>query len=312
MIPSCVGLTTLTGEIQPNELSAVATALQIQVTRDFLPEWGVPAVVSAVAFDAMPAGTIPLIVHGTLGPNANGFHRTRRDDTPYIVVPHGPTWSLAASHELLRMLANPCGSARAPGPSRISGQGTVDYLLDVCAPCQDVTAAYAIDGIPVSDFCSRAFFAGSRPSRSFTGLPMKAYEPIVNGVVTWLADDRLWYQARADHHGHIRVHGGFSSANRGDMSMRELVDVLTPDRLARMANAPRTASLQDAALNASRARMANTTRFGEDITWRFGHAPLAGPRVKPIHQATVVKPFACAAAHARESEPLVLTMRDAS
>src|ERR1700712_1344786 len=137
MVPSYVGLTTLTGDIRPDQLAAVAAALQTQVLRDFAPEWGATAVISAVGFDDIPAGYIPLIVQDTLeGPLVNGFHRTRRDETPYIVVPYGPNWSLAASHELWRMLANPTGSGRVPGQSCMYGQRSVDYLLDVCAPCQ--------------------------------------------------------------------------------------------------------------------------------------------------------------------------------
>ena len=130
---------------------------------------------------------------------ANGFHRTRADDTPFILVPYGPTWPLAASHELLRMLANPTGSARRPGLSCMPGQGTVEYLIDVCAPCQDVSGAYAIDGVTVSDFCTPAFFGASGPACSFTGASAMRRSSRARGVVTWLADDGLLYQARADH-----------------------------------------------------------------------------------------------------------------
>jgi hypothetical protein len=276
MIPSYIGLASLTDQIRPDELAAVAAALQTQITRDFLPEWGAGAVVAAVSFDAIPAGYIPVIVQDTLGAEGtNGFHRTRGDDTPYILVPNGPSWSLAVSHEVLSMLANPSGSARRSGLSCMPGQGTVEYLIDVCAPCQDISAAYAIDGVVVSDFCTRAFFELSSSACSFTGAVRKAFEPSVNGVVTWLADDMRLYQARADYRGKVRVHGGFSPANRGRMLLRELVDMLTPDRLSRLSNAPRTSRLVEAEQNARRVRLANLTRFREDIAWRFGHAPVA-------------------------------------
>src|ERR1700733_14295340 len=257
MLPSYVALTTLTDRIRLDELAMVAAAFQTQVRRDFAPEWGADAVVAAFSFDAIPAGYTPLIVQDTLeAEGVNGFHRTRGDDTPYIVVPYGPNWSLAASHELLRLLANSTGSARRPGPSRMPGQGTVEYLIDVCAPCQDVSAAYAIDGIPVADFCTRAFFGAHEHAYSFTGTVKAPFQPAAKGIVTWLADDALLYQARADYHGRIRVHGGFSPANRARMLMRELVDMLTPGRLARLSNAPQTKPLLDAEQNARRARLA--------------------------------------------------------
>jgi hypothetical protein len=73
------------------------------------------------------------------------------------------------------------------------GQGTVEYLIDVCAPCQDISAAYAIDGVAVSDFCTKAFFGSAGQVFSFTGAVCEAFEPAANGVVTWLADDALLY-----------------------------------------------------------------------------------------------------------------------
>jgi hypothetical protein len=282
MLPSYIALTALTDRVRTDELAAVAAALQTQVMRDFAPEWGTSAVVAAVSFEAIPAGYTPLIVQDTLeAEGVNGFHRTRGDDTPYIVVPYGPNWSLAASHELLRMLANPTGSTRYPGPSCMPGQSIVEYLVDVCAPCQDVSAAYAIDGVPVSDFCTRAFFGGMRQIRSFTGAVREPFEPAAKGVVTWLADDALLYQARADYHGRVQLHGGFSFANRARMLLRELVDKLTPDRLSRLSNSLRTNLLVEAEQNARRMRFTNMTRFREDIAWRFGHAsatPVDAPR----------------------------------
>jgi hypothetical protein len=154
----------------------------------------------------------------------------------------------------------------------MSGQGTVEYLLDACAPCQDVSAAYTIDGVAVSDFCMPAFFSNATAACSFTGSLRGAFEPAVNGVVTWLADDGLLYQARADNQGWVRVLGGFSLLNAKHMLLRELVDMLTPDRLPMLANAPRIGGLLEAEQNARRARLANLTRFGDEIAWRFGHA----------------------------------------
>jgi hypothetical protein len=283
MLPSYVALTTLTDRIRADDLAVVAAALQTQVARDFAPEWGVSAVVGAFSFEAIPAGYTPLIVQDTLETEgANGFHRTRGDDTPYIMVPYGPSWSLAASHELLRMLANPTGSARRPGSSSMSGQGTVEFLVDVCSPCQDVSAAYAIDGVPVSDFCTPAFFGTTVRMCSFTGALRQPLEPASNGVVTWLADDALLYQARANQQGRIRLHGGFSPANRARMLLRELVDMLTPDRLSLLSNAARTTRLLEAEENARRVRFANVTRFREDIGWRFGHASAAETPATPM------------------------------
>lgn len=316
MTPSYVALATLSDRIQMEELAAVAAALQTQVVRDFAPEWNVSAVIAAVRFESIPAGYTPLIIQDTLeAEGANGFHRTRGDDTPYILVPYGPNWSLAASHEVLRMLANPTGSARRPGPSRMPGQGVVEYLVDVSAPCQDVSAAYAINGVAVSDFCTPAFFGAAGQMSSFTGAVARAFEPAANGVVTWLADDALLYQARADQQGRVRVHGGFSPANRGRMLLRELVDAMTPDRLSLLSNAARTDLLLEAEQNVRRVRLANMTRFAEDIAWRFGHASVEPATVEPRREARRTKAYASTSTRSgqhRASEDVERTVRTAS
>jgi hypothetical protein len=313
MLPSYVALTTLTDRVRADELAAVAAALQTQVARDFAPEWGAGAVVAAVSFEAIPAGYIPLIVQDTLeAEGVNGFHRTRGDDTPYIVVPYGPNWSLAASHELIRMLANPTGSVRRPGPSCMPGQGTVEYLIDVCAPCQDVSAAYAIDGVPVADFCTRAFFGAPEHAYSFTGTVRAPFQPAAKGIVTWLADDALLYQARADYHGRIRVHGGFSPANRGRMLLRELVDMLTPDRLTRLSNSLKTNRMMEAEQNARRMRFVNMTRFREDIAWRFGHASTDVEAPPDVQRARPAAPGGAKSGQQRVSEEAERTVRTSS
>ena len=167
------------------------------------------------------------------------------------------------------------------------GQGTVKYLVDFCAPCQDIASAYAIDGIVLSDFCTPGFFGGPAAwgaGRSFTGAVRDVLTPAANGLLIWLADDGLLYQAHADESGRVKLRGGFSLANRGRMTMRELVQMLTPDRLERLSNASPTAALIAAQENASRVRLANMIRYREDIAWRFGHAtrplPEPMPRVK--------------------------------
>jgi hypothetical protein len=302
MMPAYIALTALTDRLRMDELACVVAALQTQVTRDFAPEWSTDAIIAAVPFEAIPAGYCPVIVQDTLdSEGASGLHRAHSDEAPYILLPYGPSWSLTASHLVLQMLANPTGAARRPGPSITSGQGTVEYFIDVCAPCQDIAAAYAIDGIVVSDFCTRRFFGGpSAPAlgvatlgaaASFTGAVREPFRPVARGLLTWLADDGLLYQARADETGQSRVYGGFSAANRGSLSMRELIDLLTPHRLDDLSNAVRTAVLVDAQQDTRRVRMANLARYREDIAWRFGHAtrPVPLPRPEPMPRVKVAR-----------------------
>lgn len=275
MMPCSVVITTLTDRLRMDDLARVAAALQVQVNRDFAPLWRTSAMITAAAWEAMPAGHCPIIVQDTLdAPGVHGPHRTRADDSPYVLIPYGPSWSLTASHALLCLLANPTGSARKPGLSCMRGQGIVEHMLDICAPCQDIACAYAIHGVVVSDFCTPAFFGEGLPYQpySVTGALRKPLHPAPGGQTTWLADDGLLYQARASATGHIRVHGGFASDNRGKQTMRERVDILTPDRLRHLSASARTAELKEAEKDAMRVRFTNLERFRNDIAWRFGHA----------------------------------------
>jgi hypothetical protein len=277
-------LTTLTDRLRIDDLARVAAALQVQVLRDFAPIWRTTAMITAAPFEALPAGYCPIIVQDTLdAPGVHGFHRTRADDTPYVLIPYGPTWSLSASHALLCMLANPTGSERRPGLSSMRGQGIVEHMLDICAPCQDIACAYAIDGVVVSDFCTPAFFGDGLPCPpySVTGALQQPLRPAPGGQTTWLADDGLLYQARAGSSGKIQVHGGFASDNRGKQTMRERVDILTPDRLRQLSASARTAELREAEQDAMRVRFTNLERFRNDIAWRFGHADTMEEPVPP-------------------------------
>jgi hypothetical protein len=270
-MPEFIALTALTDRIRMETLSRVAAALQAQIVRDLAPVWGCSAVIGAFPFESIPIGYCPLIVQDTLETaGTSGFHRTCYDDTPYMIVPFGPTWSLAASHVLLRTLVDPTGSARRLGSSPMPGQGTVEYLLDVCGPCQDIGSAYAIDGVVVSDFCTRSFFTGQAGPYSLSGAVTRPLEPAANGIVTWMADDALLYQARANARGRMQIHGGFSPGNRGRLLFGELVDGLTPGRLQALAESQMPPRLEEATRAARRGRITSFNRFRDDLSWRFG------------------------------------------
>lgn len=278
MLTVRMALTSLTEKVGLSDLASAAAALQTQVTRDFAPLWGIHAVVSAAEFGAIPYGVVPVIVQDRPEwDGQDGMHRTRDHDSPYIVVPYGPVWSLAASHMILRMLADPSACGRAPGPSPLPGQGTVEYLTDICGPCQDVDAAYQIDGIVVSDFCLPGFYGSDRARAgipfSFTGALTGAFRPAPGGAVTWLADDGLLYQLRVGHGGAPSVQGGFCLMHRGRMLLREAADLLTPARFARLANAPLTQQMANAEDDARRARMGHMLRLRDELARRCAPPP---------------------------------------
>ena len=100
------------------------------------------------------------------------------------------------------------------------------------------------------------------------------------------------------------------------MLLRELVDMLIPDRLPRLANATRTTRLLDAEQNARRARLANLGRFHEDIAWRFGHASVEpSSHAAPPRETRRQKPYVTAGAKSGQQRPrgdVDTTLRTAS
>ncbi len=318
MLPIHVALTTLTPQVSQQALARVAAALQIQVTRDFAPLWHVDATVSAFAFDDVPVGYWPIIVQDVIEEcGSAGVHRTEDDEAPYILVRHGPSWSLTASHELLELLADPTGARRVRGeaPGRPQGvsqamsqgmhqgmhqggmnRGPVQYLLEVCAPCEDIATAYAIDGIVVSDFCTPAYFASCEQSAarySFSGSIRKPLQVLPNGYLTWFGADGLIYQARGDADGEVSIDGGYSMAARDGMMLREFVNNLAPDQQERLSNAVRPVGLVESKADSRAALVGQSKRLRDDLAWRFGYARHSEPALPrlPMMSPPVASPL---------------------
>jgi len=274
MQPFHIALTSLTSQVSPDELAQVAAALQKQITRDFAPFWNVVATVDAFTFDEVPAGYWPIIVQDTIDqPGALGYHQTHDDGTPYSLVLYGPSWSLTASHECLEMLADPFGSLKRAGQSLRPEQGRVDFLVEVCDPCEDVQFAYPVNGVMVSDFYTPAFFdpvAAPQGRYSYSGAITRPFQVLPGGYLSWFAGDGMIYQARADASGTLRIDGPTSPEARDGRPLREFIDSLTPEHAYRLSNAAQPVGLRHASEHAAAARRVHSNRFREDIERRFG------------------------------------------
>jgi hypothetical protein len=141
--------------IGPNELAAVAAALQLQVNRDFAPHWHVKVGSVAAFHDStvIPAGYWPIVIKPSLDePGALGFH-TDSHHQPRSFVEFTESWPTTCSHELLEMLADPWGS-RLVAADLPEGRGRA--LVEVCDPCEAYT--YEVDGFAMSDFVLPAYY----------------------------------------------------------------------------------------------------------------------------------------------------------
>jgi hypothetical protein len=171
------------------ELARCSAAIQKQVSGDYAPIWAVDATVDAFArLEDVPLGYWPVIVMPDIQePGALGYH-TDRNGQPYALVQYQPGWELTASHETLEMLADPQGSRLSEGPSLKEGQGRVQYLVEVCDPCEAADFGYDVDGLLLSDFVTPSFFgaeAAAGTGFSFTDAVSKPREVLRGGYLTW-------------------------------------------------------------------------------------------------------------------------------
>jgi hypothetical protein len=86
------------------------------------------------------------------------------------------------------MLADPWGSRLVPGPApAAAGVRRVEYLLEVCDPCEDERFAYTVNDILVSDFYTPHFFdpVSGAGRYDFTGAIHEPRQVLENGYISW-------------------------------------------------------------------------------------------------------------------------------
>jgi hypothetical protein len=199
-LPLELALVSETKQVDPRDLTKISAALQKQVSRDFGPIWDVSATIDAfVALEDVPIGYWPIIVEVDIKtPGAAGIHLDR-DGQPFALVEYSNTWSLTASHECLEMLGDPWGNRIVAGPSVKAGQGRVEYLVEVCDPCEAAELGYQVNGIIVSDFYTPSYFdpvAASGTRYSFTGAIKAPRKVLKGGYLSWheLTKDHWWQE----------------------------------------------------------------------------------------------------------------------
>ena len=200
MLNSNVALVGSSDVVSLSDLTTVAAALQVQVSRDCAPLWNIAATVTAFTSLAdVPVGHWPIIVQGTIDEGVDGYH-TDKNNQPLALVLCANNWSLVASHELIEMLVDPFGNRLVPGPSLDPAhpQNRVQYLLEACDPVEDAKYSYTINGVVVSDFVTPSYHdpADTTGARyDFTGAVTRPRQVLENGYINWL-DGALggWYQ----------------------------------------------------------------------------------------------------------------------
>jgi hypothetical protein len=143
---------------------AATKALQIQVSKDFGPHWGIHAHLTFYPKGhKVPAKTSQLIILDTSDDaSALGYHDLTADGYPLgksfakSDLDGGYSWTVTLSHELLEMLADPSINmvVEADDPRG----NTIFYAYEVCDAVEADDDGYEIQGIKVSNFVLPAYF----------------------------------------------------------------------------------------------------------------------------------------------------------
>jgi len=154
-----IALVSLTKEVTLANLAPVSAAIQKQISRDFGPMWNVEATVDAFdKLEDVPIGYWHVLLQDELPNGAAGLHKRDDNKQPFALVALTTNWPVFMSHEVLEMLVDPQGNLTRAGNSLKSGQGRVEYLIEVCDPCQDSKFAYSVNSGMVSDFYTPQYF----------------------------------------------------------------------------------------------------------------------------------------------------------
>jgi hypothetical protein len=228
MLTAHVALVSEDSKITPSELSKVAGALSKQVSRDFGPIWEVNADVAAYEkLEDVPLDYWPIIIKDDIGdPSAAGYHEDKHGQ-PFALVQYDASWSLTASHECLEMLADPFGRRVVASDSPVAGQGRVNFLVEVCDPCEGSDFAYTINGIQVSDFFTPNYFdpvANSGVRYSYTGALKEPRQVLKDGYLSWLVPStHKWWQ-RTWFSGGNPSDGAIKNFNASGTNIRASID----------------------------------------------------------------------------------------
>jgi hypothetical protein len=150
------------------EVGRAVAALQKQVSGDFAAAWGIDAKLTVAKKGETPkTGAWWLVIlDNSDQAGALGYHDLTSEGLPLGKVfagtdkQYSEQWTVTASHELLEMLGDPDINLTVfVQPDARSGRL---YAYEVCDACEADEFAYAIDGVPVSDFVFPSWFEAFR------------------------------------------------------------------------------------------------------------------------------------------------------
>jgi hypothetical protein len=184
------------------ELTAAVAALQVQVSRDFGPIYGINANLTVVTDpNVIPSAWLIVVGDDSDQIGALGYHELTAAGQPLGKVfaktdqGYQLSWTVTASHELLEMLADPWCCLCAYGTD-----GKV-RAYEVCDPVEADELGYQVDGgfgpQQLSDFVLPAWFNGSPGPYDRQGRCPQPLTLLPGGYISLLGPDG-WGQVQAE------------------------------------------------------------------------------------------------------------------
>jgi len=210
------------GKLGFPQLRKAVVAFQKQISRDFKPVWRLDAEIIACKSAAdVPKGAWPIAVRKESGvPGAAAYHDVKKG-VPFSVVEFREGWTLSASHQIMEMVACPDGNRTLSAPSIRPGETKkrVNYLVQVCDPCQGSQWAYSIDGVLVSDFYTPHFFDETwRKDVRYdhAGHMRQPREVLRDGYISWFdpSNGHWWQRVRFGKQDSFRDLGVFQAEEK--------------------------------------------------------------------------------------------------
>jgi hypothetical protein len=173
-------------------LHSTIPAFQTLITRDLAPIWGTEATLTDdPALEEEAQMKIQLLDYSPYD-GALGFHEVWGGvPISYVFVKesrkYNEVWTLVFSHELEEMLVDPWIDRVSQDP--VTGRMWAGEIAD---PVQDGFYAYWIDGLPMSDFVTPAWFGTGAPGPfDFLGMLKRPHQVGRHGYSQWFDFNRM-------------------------------------------------------------------------------------------------------------------------
>jgi hypothetical protein len=180
--------------VTDTEIKSVVHALQVQVTRDFFPIWGINANLTFYPKGAaVPATSWQfLFLDDADQAGALGYHDLTSTGLPLAkifcvtTVQDGGKWSVTASHEMMEMLVDPY--LELCSFNQTGNTVGILYAYEVADPVEDDSSGYNVGGVRVSNFVYPEWFEADATGKvDFLGECAAPFTLLSNGYVSSFA-----------------------------------------------------------------------------------------------------------------------------